>query len=731
LKTDLDNLDYLHSIQNILSRPTLLNELTLTGAQTSLSVFYPQTPLLTLSVPYDVMNAGNKISKLQNFEYFRATAHIKVMVNANPFTCGKLWVCYAPMDTLVNDKYRIDSKTRASVTSYPGMELDFQVNNTVEIEIPWTALLESAFLSNGYNLTETKLKIYAMGPIQGPAGFSVNMQVFGWLSDVILRGPTYRLPVPPPTLYSSSLPRATLQVNKEAKGPIEQVSGLVGKTAGVLKYVPFLTEIAAPVEWVSNSINKVASIFGLSRPVEGSGAPSRTIIPGRGMFQNVCADQSTMLAFSNDNSLGTESVFLRKEDEMDIQFVSARPGLIDVVSYTTTSTSDTLGDYACGPSIDHIKRSRRPDFGFEFDATCFEFTAQLFTLWRADLHFRVSVAKTAFHTGRLEIVFVPGPFGSSLPISFDSTNCYRTILDLSLQNEVDFVCPFVSNYEMLFTNVIDTPNEGQSSLKPFGFLYIKPLTPLLCPETVSQSVDIYVWKHATNVAFAGTANASAYPRVALPVPTSLPRANLQINVGVHDASPSFVAYGSENSGSTSLGVAQRVGGEILENLRPLTRAHRELAQSATSNSIFVSHILSDQMDYLSYLSSMYSYWRGGISYKFSYEGGSADALTPMVTQLERAFHEFGVSPTFSQLGANHLTYPTVTPIHEVQLPFFSATKRLLCNSNDGESEFYATNYMPSIRYIGPPARVYRAGKDDFSFGNLIGPTSLFLDITIP
>jgi len=721
LENDIDNLDYIHSIQNILSRPSLLTELVLEGSQTPLQPFNGQTPILSLGMPGAILAAGNKISKVQNFEFFRATAHVKVMVNANPFTCGKLWITYAPMDRQLTAAARIDNKSRPAVTAYPGIELDFQVNNTVEIEIPWTYLVESCFLSTSYDLVDTLLNVYALGPLRGPGGFKVNIQVFGWLTDVVLRGPTYKLPPP--------LPVARFQVNKEAPGPIEQVSGVVGKTAGFLKKVPFLTEYAAPVEWVANSVNKVASIFGFSRPVEGSGASARTIIPGRGMFQNVCQDQSVVLAFSNDNTVGTEAVFLRPEDEMDISYVCSRPSLIDVVAYTTTATTDLIGTYGCSPGVDEkriMAVGGLPPTGVYLAPTPFEFVGQVFTQWRADVHYKISVAKTAFHTGRLEIVFVPGT-GAGIPDSFDATNCYRTILDLSLQNEIDFVCPFVSPYEMLFTNVTSNPLSGAGSVCPSGFLVIKPLTSLICPETVSQSVDIFVWKHAENVTFAGSANTGVRPQALPPTSPPPPYANFQINLGVKEECDKFVCYGGVNDKSLNVAVAQRVGGESVENLRPLTRAHRYTSTVETSD-VILSHMSMIEGDYLSYLSSMYAYWRGGISYKFVFDGTADKIYTPFVSTIERLFSSFGPEETNSVNAVSHITFPAVTPIHEVQMPFLSATKRLLCNVNDGGSELYSTGFMPSLRITGPRAKIYRGAKDDFSFGTLIGPTLLFYSL---
>jgi len=125
---------------------------------------------------------------------------------------------------------------------------------------------------------------------------------------------------------------------------------------------------------------------------------------------------------------------------------------------------------------------------------------------------------------------------------------------------------------------------------------------------------------------------------------------------------------------------------------------------------------------------MYAYWRGGISYKFVFDGTADKIYTPFVSTIERLFSSFGPEETNSVNAVSHITFPAVTPIHEVQMPFLSATKRLLCNVNDGGSELYSTGFMPSLRITGPRAKIYRGAKDDFSFGTLIGPTLLFYSL---
>lgn len=794
-RNDIDNLDYIHSIVNILNRPSYITEFTLDASSAPLTATGPQTPLFTCRIPADVMTAGNKGTKIQNFAYFRCTTVVKVMVNANPLTNGKLWICFSPQESRLLPAAQLLPTGRPCVTAYPGVEIDLQVNNVAEIRIPWTYPEECMHPWEALN--DTPLYVFAMGPIQGPAGFAVNCQVFGWLEDVVLRGPTYRvrpLTVDEGAQHSgeyltdllhevsnqvslladisqlkdenyqpdvtqvdncllslrkavgsvqnvkrsmrkqtdvgeqhASKPQAQQSKEKptsasgarEAPGPVQKVAGVVSKVANFAKGIPIIGQFAGPVEWAADIAGGIASIFGWSRPVAGSGAPPISNIPGRGMAQTMCEDQAVVLGFNNDNKLATnEVVFLREEDEMDIQFIAGKPSLVSVTPFTTTSTREVLITHVVGPMIDTDRAIWDPNakgHAVDVHPTCFENIALLCSNWRADLHFRVSVAKTAFHTGRLELIYVPGV--DRPPSSFDATNCYRTILDLSRQNEVEFVIPFVSKWEMNNVTVSETSGVDGN----IGWFIIKPLTPLLCPETVSQEVSIYVWKFATNVSLAGTA------RTAIRGPPTPSDAGSQhMEVGIDHSTERFVCYGSINSNTTNIDVAKRVCGEQLTNARQLTRAHRQSGYTvdAVRNEIPSQIAVAPGVvtDYLTAFAQMFVYFKGGLSYKLVNVIGSQYSGF-VNTSLIRTFPGDDLLPQDLIGQANstfHYTDTDINPIHEVMVPYYSKTSKVLVSENLENFSDRIPSLLITVSKPDIDMRVMRAGKDDFSFGCLVG-----------
>jgi len=135
-QTRIDRFNELSSIIAFLKRPTLLWQSRLDSSSPSLNPIstittndITQTPVKTFTFPYDLMVLGNKFEKIRNFEWFKADVRLRILVNANPFIAGRLWITYSPMDSSPNTSTlrnyaRIDRKGRVGVTSYPGVELD-------------------------------------------------------------------------------------------------------------------------------------------------------------------------------------------------------------------------------------------------------------------------------------------------------------------------------------------------------------------------------------------------------------------------------------------------------------------------------------------------------------------------------------------------------------------------------------------------------------------------------
>jgi len=646
-------------------------------------------------------------------------------------------------------------KTRAAVTSYPGVEIDLQSNNAAELRIPWSSTFDAVSLTYPDSDTDPVASVTAvvhlvsLSPMltADPAA-TVSLSVFGWFENIELKGPT-------PRVVS-----VDFQGAKEARGPITEISSKISSAGKLLADVPVVGSIASSVSWVSDLVSGVASIFGWSRPVKGSGSDAFVNIPGRGFTNFKAEDAAVVLGMAADNSVGElVNNFLEEVDEMDIQHIAGRPALCSVTNWNTSDPHhQNLAQMIVGPNVE-IPRTKTWNVGGilydVYDMSLFELLATQFGMWRADIHFRVSVVRTAFHVGRLEVIFVPGALVSGAEVStLDTTNTWRHIFDITEQSELEFTVPYMHKNVMCRSGV--TPGNTGYTTGPDGYpgtFIVRSLTKLSAPSTVSQNVQINVWKWASNVAFSspiampiqnfpwiptssvefqgdvdqeGSVSGDNVTKSVVRVVTEAVRVVFQ---GILENSPiptSSVAFGSMNSPKSLLDATSTVGGEMVTNLRQATRAHRFIQQS-NSTTFPVFNELGNQgvSDYLSLCANIFTFYRGGLSYKIV-PSTASDVRSVVKSSLAR-LTDAGVPTQGATTYASptHLTFTDLNPFHEIQVPFYSASRRALCNQQMLTLAPSAqTKIQPCVwveNASGVTLDVWRAGKDDLTFGFLIGP----------
>lgn len=689
--TIIDRFDEMESIKRFLARPSLLYNSELSTGSTGLIqpisvAIGGQTPLTTFEFPKDLLAVGNKLEKVNNFEWFKADVCLRILTNTNPFVAGRLWVTFAPLDTLIDPPFQIANKGRCGITSYPGVEIDLQTNTAAEIIIPWVSVYDGVSLTSDL-LSLVKVDIWLLSPITASDNSTtVPIQVYGHFINVNIQSPT---PIP-----------AVLQIGKEAPGPITQIASGVSQVSKKLAKIPILGTVASNVGWAADLASGVASIFGWSKPIDGSNAAPVSLIPGRGFNNFTAKDSSVVMGMSAENSVCEEDLnFLSEVDETTIEHVCGRPAVIDVANFSTdTPVGTILTQMYAAPFPTTSNLSPQIYDGVNYivhDMPLCDNTIDRFKMWRGNIHYRFSFVKTAFHVGRVEAVFVPG---DALINTFtDSTNAWRQVFDLTSESEFEIVVPYIHKNIMLNSHVNDY------GMNKIGTLYLKSLTALKAPSTVGQTIQCIVWKWMTDVAVAGPIG-SRSKLTPTPLTHKKVRAELQINVENASSVNKFVIFDRETTMDENVNACKIVGGEICVSLRHASRGFR-VANVDLSQPILNS-VSSKLGGYLGYCSQIFSFWRGGINWKFINNSDSSlqsfiyDHITTGAGEIDRDL-------------PMHYT-PSNNPVHEISVPYYNNQRRGLCNKTVPE--------LDSI-YIGvtvPTATAYVAGKDDCTFGFLIG-----------
>lgn len=686
----ISDLDTVSTIKNFLARPSEIYRGRISGSS---PVLLPlgalgagtQTSFAHFHFPYDAMT-NTKLKKVSQFRFFKADVRLRILISANPFIAGKLYVTIAPNNWITEEINSIRWKGRRGVTSYPGKEIDLQTATATDMLIPWCSIKECLDLTE-YDVADwsscrvdiwclTAPLVASNTPVQ-----TVPIQVFAHFENVELKVPT---------IYD-----AVLQIN-EAPGPITQVATSVSGIAQILE--PHIPKIATPIRWFSNLVSGVASNFGWSRPIDGK-IISVTNIPGRGLNNFSATDQSVVLGMSSDNYVENSVANLNSpDDEMSVEYACRRPCLVQTANWTTgddygtTLVSQPVGPYAYGDQHSLPSGLNVVDMGVG------DYVIEHFGYFRADSHFRISVVKTKFHVGRLEVVYVPRA-GAVLSNTDDTTDMYREVFDITDHTDIHFVVPFNATKMMIKT--------GSGFETEQGRIIVRVVAPLNAPETVTQSVAIHVWKWYENVAVTGTLGHLWYPWGHVDAQDAV----LQINTE-RTSQEKFVALRNENDAMTGMNVCKVVGGETCVSLRAATRAYRRMDLDVALVAARPSRAAGG---YVAMCSNIYVYFRGGMGYKFIRE--TAGHLFTTLSE-DIATHDKRHLPT-------HYTHSSVTPVHEVVVPFYSEYRRQVCNAVSSLLPYF----QPYIEIYdekdeAPNVISFAGGKDDLDFSFLIGPPIL-------
>jgi hypothetical protein len=485
-----------HSLASILGRPVQVH-----------AGIFQDTSIAPTELDFpEVMyaTAPNLVDKLNYFTFLRAKLNVKLVFNATPFQQGRYWMCYSPYDTQSN---RGHTGYAQNLTGYPGVEIDLATGQPAEMSVPFMCPMSHFRLTDG----EGRFGKVIIAPIvelhSGVTPDTVPFTVFAWFTDVDLVFPTKDVV---DTLEAQ-------MGDEEAKhaGPLEVVSGGVATVAEMASKVPMLSAVATPVGWIARAVQGVSAMLGLNKETSKAARTHIVNEPGQGYTHADGLDDSTVVGLQQDTSLATNfDVFGLEKDEMAIENIKSKMcavrgvSQIQLIPWTTADLPHSqIFSWQNSPSCCQ-------EIGIGLIApTTLNYLASMFQFWRGGIKYRVTVAKTAFHTGRLRISYVPGKSGVPSPDTSEVESCYNWILDLSKTSDLSFEVPYANNVPWCKMAFFQEGDGGWNNENRTGTLIFEVLTPLKAASpAVSDQVQLTLW-HAggEDMAFAVPQFGQLYP----------------------------------------------------------------------------------------------------------------------------------------------------------------------------------------------------------------------------
>ncbi len=658
-----------HSLIDFLKRPIRINSGLWSTTQAQ------GTMLVSLDLPKDALTSTLFQDKVQGFLGFRATAVVRVQINAQRFQQGRLLMHYIPQGQVNKWRSNVINQSLTLKTQTPRIELDCSTTTSAELKMPYVSTT-THFNFSDYTGPIGTFELCVYSPLVSNAASDVAYTVWVHFEDVELSFPTVTF-TPQSGLSSTvtSVGRSVAnavgigtkseeELARTGSGTIGSIAHAVSNTAAkVSSSVPELSWFAAPASWVSSIVAGVADIFGWSNPAATS-AQVRVAVDTFAGAQNVdgVANVHKIGLFQSNTVEILPGFAGSNTDELALSYLTRIPAYLQTFTWATTDAEDALL-VSMSHALNNYGAVRAVSNGTTnvnvTDFMPFSYVAQCFRQWRGSITLTFKFIKTEFHSGRVMFYFYPYTTSQTQPPSDSDMNyIYKEVLDLRLSNEFTVTVPFVST----------TPYVALGEV--IGYWGIRVVNPLVAPSTVAQNISVLV------EASAGPDFEVAIPRQPKMIPVyQVPSLTPQSGLGENEAEeahhstiqPKTNVLVTSDIDSGGLAPARFCVGEKITNLRQLLKraslwwtfsypttlpaeqqlqwfcfpgdittgvfATGSVPANFAATAVAGGALVYPYMDYYNFYGSMYMYRRGGIRLR-AYDGASiassVSATAPIV-----------------------------------------------------------------------------------------------------
>jgi len=627
----------IHTVMDVLSRPQVVARFTVTPTATEPS-FTSDVPLLHESTYPSAFfsSSADVVRKLTGFSYLRATVCFRLIVSASPFHSGIFWFFSDYFRTALRtaDHTRV-SAHMAAITCLNGVEFNINTMSAAELRVPYVSPYSA------WNLITPKFdtitaSMVALSPTFGPG--DLGFTLYSWLEDITVSIPTS---VPMSNSWISSAMRAktrftgmtrsellTLIDDAEAHGLLEaqvgeaaavnrDISNAAYKVAGVVNIfnkIPILSSFLTPVKWFTDAFANAAYYLGYAKPTTTGATKEVLTRPGVHMSHALGQDNSISLSTSPANQVAhAANLFPTELDEMSYNFLATKKPLLRVKPWLKAD----LADHTIDTGLLNPYQFANVGGGALFCAP-FSYLALQHKYWRGNFDFRFKVAKTAFHSGKLQFYFTPSSNSQTLSIN----SHYNIIWDLKDSDTLEISIPYTANREFLLT--VDNPTLPSSY---FGTWGLRVHTPLVAPETVAQTIHVLTFVSMSDSIFAVPCFRYIAQRPTTVLTTQSEPDEAQVGMLDKD-DPCTTRDDSDchcpmlfDKKTGSLQPTVVCIGEHVCSLRAMTRRSTpDMSFAANNNQAYriSPHYLNprNRLDLLAQVSSLYRFQRGSIRHKF-------------------------------------------------------------------------------------------------------------------
>lgn len=413
---------------------------------------FSATPFTTTLNPWTTFFTNPRVAnRVANYAMMSCTLKVKFMVNGNPFYFGRLMVDYQPLpfydDSSGDNLTNIGCRTTASQRMHIFIDPTTSEAGTMTLPFVWfknqLSMIDDEFSLLGF------LAVRELNGLKHASGSTipVDLSVAIWAENVQLTAPT--------TLESTSL---VPQSDEYSSGPISSVATAVSQISGALWSVPVIGPYARATTMLSNMAASIAKAFGYSRPVILSNIePHRPYYCGN-LVNCDASDSSTKLSVDSKQELTIDPRIFGADlgDELVLSRLASIPSYLTGFTWATAAIpSAFLYNIRVTPCLSAVSAGYYP--------TACNFVAKPFRYWKGTMRYKFQIVASAFHRGRLRVVYDPKYVGS-----LESNIAFTRIVDLSKEREFTVDVAWANPKTWLRTDPYTSDTSNSSSLGAYA-----------------------------------------------------------------------------------------------------------------------------------------------------------------------------------------------------------------------------------------------------------------------
>lgn len=353
--------------------------------------------------PWELYFENARVSnRLANFNLLRAKLHVKVLVNGNGFQYGRALCYYQPFeywDSLTTNAALV-TQDLVQGSQMPHIFLDPTTSQGGEMVLPFF------WYKNYLNVTESdweemgQLFFRSLNDLKHANGATdvVTISVFAWAEDVSMSVLT--------SVESSTLsPQSGTEADEvNEKGIISGPATAIAKGAGWFRDIPYIGPFATATEMAASTTASIAKMFGYCRPaVTKAPEPYRPMAVSNLALTNT-GDTALKLSVDAKQELSIDPRIagLGGADPLDIKEIAKRESYLTTFSWNIGTAPETL---LFNSRVSPVLWNESGATAYHFPACCM--AALPFRYWTGSMKFRFQIVCSAFHKGRLKIVYDP------------------------------------------------------------------------------------------------------------------------------------------------------------------------------------------------------------------------------------------------------------------------------------------------------------------------------------